>query len=65
MEPGTWRGLFTLFMFAAFIGIVLWAWSSRRKKDFAEAAAMPLEHDEFTVTGRLPAGKIPQGDERS
>ena len=42
MDAGTWRSLFTLFMFLAFIGIILWAYSSRRKKDFDEAASLPL-----------------------
>jgi len=65
MEPGTWRGLFTAFMFLAFIGIFLWAWSSRRKKDFDQAANLPLEHDEFISVGGMPAGKVPQGDDES
>ena len=29
-----------------FIGIVLWAYSSRRRKDFDEAARLPLEDGE-------------------
>ncbi|MDZ7828651.1 MAG: cbb3-type cytochrome c oxidase subunit 3 [Halofilum sp. (in: g-proteobacteria)] len=29
-----------------FIGIVLWAWSSRRRKDFEEAAHLPLEDED-------------------
>jgi cytochrome c oxidase cbb3-type subunit 4 len=32
-------------MFLSFIGICLWAWSSRRKGDFEEAANLPLEDD--------------------
>jgi cytochrome c oxidase cbb3-type subunit 4 len=65
MEPGTWRGLFTVFMFLAFIGIVLWAWSNRRKKDFDEAAELPLEDDEFVSVNGMPTGKVPQGGDRS
>ena len=45
MDAGTWRGLFTLLMFFAFVGICFWAWSSKRKKDFEEAANLPLEDD--------------------
>ena len=30
-----------------FIGIVVWAWSGRRKRDFDEAAHMPLEDAEL------------------
>lgn len=45
MDAGILRGLYTVFMFAAFIGIVWWAWSARRKRDFDEAASLPLEDD--------------------
>lgn len=29
-----------------FIGIVVWAWSGKRKRDFERAARIPLEEDE-------------------
>ena len=61
MEPGTWRALFTMFMFLAFIGIFLWAYSSRRKNDFDEAANLPLEDDELVNAGINAEAKIPQG----
>ncbi|MDE2369387.1 MAG: CcoQ/FixQ family Cbb3-type cytochrome c oxidase assembly chaperone [Burkholderiales bacterium] len=32
----------TLFSVASFFGIVVWAWSSRRKAEFAEAAQLPF-----------------------
>jgi cytochrome c oxidase cbb3-type subunit 4 len=51
MEAGFLRGLYTLFMFIAFIGIVWWAWSSRRKGDFEEAANLPLENDDLAANG--------------
>ena len=35
----------TLVSFAAFIGIVWWAWSKRRASDFSEAANLPFEQD--------------------
>lgn len=63
MEPGTWRGLFTVFMFLAFIAIFLWAWSSRRKTEFDELAHLPLEHDQFVEEEGKPAGVVPQGEE--
>ena len=65
MEAGEWRGLFTLFMFLAFIGIFLWAYSSRRKKDFDEAANLPLQDDEITGSGVNAESKIPQGANNS
>ena len=33
----------TLVWFVAFIGLWLWAWSSRRQGDYAAAARLPLE----------------------
>jgi cytochrome c oxidase cbb3-type subunit 4 len=45
MDAGDWRGVFTVVMFVMFIGIFLWAWSGRRKKDFEEAAQLPLDDD--------------------
>ena len=62
MEPGTWRGLFTLFMFLAFLGTFLWAWSSRRKHDFDSAANLPLEQDEFVSVSGMPTGVVPPTD---
>lgn len=37
--------IFTVFLFVAFIGIVLWAYSGKRKKDFDEAARLPFSGD--------------------
>jgi cytochrome c oxidase cbb3-type subunit 4 len=45
MDAGEWRGVFTVVMFILFIGIFVWAYSSRRKKDFDEAAQLPLDED--------------------
>jgi cytochrome c oxidase cbb3-type subunit 4 len=42
MDLGTVSGLATAALMAAFIGVVFWAWSSKRKKDFDEAARLPL-----------------------
>jgi cytochrome c oxidase cbb3-type subunit 4 len=43
MDAGDWRGVFTAVMFVLFIAIWAWAWSSKRKKDFDEAAQLPLQ----------------------
>ena len=34
MDIGTLRGLGTLLVFVAFIGVVLWAYSNKRKSSF-------------------------------
>jgi cytochrome c oxidase cbb3-type subunit 4 len=45
MDEGTIRGLFTLVMLVAFLALVAWAWSKRRKADFDKLARMPLDDD--------------------
>ncbi len=45
MDIGTLRGLLTLALFILFLAVVAWAWSSRRKKDFDEAARLPLDDE--------------------
>lgn len=42
MDVNLFRILVTLASFAAFAGIVAWAWSRRRDSAFDEAAALPL-----------------------
>jgi cytochrome c oxidase cbb3-type subunit 4 len=40
------RSGMTVVAFATFVGIVLWAWSSRKKGDFEYAARSVLDDDE-------------------
>jgi len=42
MGIGTFRGVITLFVMLAFIGVVFWAYSERRKADFDEMANLPF-----------------------
>ncbi len=37
---------FTVVLLVVFIGIVLWAYSGRRKKDFDEAAQLPFRGED-------------------
>ncbi|MBU4609299.1 CcoQ/FixQ family Cbb3-type cytochrome c oxidase assembly chaperone [Achromobacter sp. GG226] len=39
------RVLFTLLAFAAFTGVVVWAWAGGRHDGFADAAALPFSPD--------------------
>ena len=41
----------TLALLVTFVGIVIWAFSSRRRKDFEQAARIPLDDDEPAVSG--------------
>lgn len=55
MDAGILRGIFTVILLALFIGIWAWAWSSRRRMVFDEAARRPLESDDSIPPG--PAGR--------
>lgn len=39
------ESIWTVIAFVIFIGIVIWAWSGRRKEDFDEAARMAMDED--------------------
>jgi cytochrome c oxidase cbb3-type subunit 4 len=45
MDINDIRGLLTALLLFSFIGLCIWAWSSRRKADFEATAALPLEED--------------------
>ncbi|MGB1271218.1 MAG: cbb3-type cytochrome oxidase subunit 3 [Endozoicomonas sp.] len=45
MDINTIRGLATVVALIAFLSVIFWAYSSRRKKDFDEAAALPFADD--------------------
>lgn len=45
MDINTLRGLATVFAMVAFIGVCLWAYSSKRKQQFDEAALLPFVED--------------------
>jgi cytochrome c oxidase cbb3-type subunit IV len=42
VDEGTVRGLWTLGVMLAFLGVVFWAYGRRRKADFDEAAQLPF-----------------------
>ena len=46
---GLVRGLLTAILFAAFMALWYWAWSSGRRQDFAAAALLPLEEEHAEV----------------
>ena len=55
MDINLLRSLFTVLLFAIFVGIVLWAWSGRNRQRFDEAALLPFA-DELPLSG-LPAAE--------
>ena len=46
MDINTIRSLITVLSLAAFLGIVFWAWSAKRKAAFDEAAQLPFADDD-------------------
>ena len=46
MDINTLRTIVTVASFALFIGIVVWAWSRRRRGQFDEAAMLPFAEKE-------------------
>jgi cytochrome c oxidase cbb3-type subunit 4 len=47
LDVSVFFGLWTGALLVIFIGIVVWAWSGKRKGDFDEAAHIPLDDDEM------------------
>jgi cytochrome c oxidase cbb3-type subunit 4 len=47
MDLNDFRGLLTAVLLFSFVGLWIWAWSSRRKADFDASAALPLEEDQY------------------
>ena len=47
MDINDLRGLSTAFLMVAFIGLCIWAYSSKRKKSFDEAANLPFADEEL------------------
>ena len=59
MDAGTWRGIFTVVMMLLFVAICFWAFSSKRKTEFDDAAQLPLEPDGNNVPDS-PSGDTKQ-----
>ncbi|TQV84835.1 cbb3-type cytochrome c oxidase subunit 3 [Exilibacterium tricleocarpae] len=52
MDINTLRGLSTVLVMIAFVGVCWWAFSPRRKQRFKEAANLPFDDD--AVGGDVP-----------
>jgi cytochrome c oxidase cbb3-type subunit 4 len=47
MDINDLRGISTLFLMIAFIGLCFWAYNGKRKKSFDEAANLPFADEEL------------------
>ncbi|HMM53790.1 MAG TPA: cbb3-type cytochrome c oxidase subunit 3 [Candidatus Desulfobacillus sp.] len=51
MDINDLRSIVTVLSFVTFVGIVLWAWSGRRRQAFDEAANLPFNEEELPDEG--------------
>ena len=63
MDAGLLHGLWTAAMIAVFAAVVVWAWSGRRKRDFDEAARLPLEGEAARLPAVEEAARVPLEEE--
>ena len=54
MDQALIQSIWTVVVLVLFVGIVIWAWSGKRKQSFDEAAHLPFDDDEDAV----PVNKI-------
>lgn len=47
--------LWTIIAFVTFIGIIVWAWSSKREEEFHEAENLIFENDDDTQHSQVNA----------
>lgn len=52
MDINDIRSAMTVVMFLLFLGIVFWAYSSKRKRAFDEAARLPFDENESMAAGK-------------
>jgi cytochrome c oxidase cbb3-type subunit 4 len=57
MDIGTLRGLGTLLVMVAFVGLLLWAYSSKRKSAFDEAANLPFADEPAASDARASGSR--------
>ena len=46
------RSVVTVSLFALFVALCVWAWSDRRRDEFAAAARLPFEESESGSSGQ-------------
>ena len=46
MDTSIFQSVWTVVAFVFFVGVVFWAWSGKRKKNFDKAARMALDDDQ-------------------
>jgi cytochrome c oxidase cbb3-type subunit 4 len=59
MELDSLRSVITVLAFVAFVGIVIWAYSTRRMRDFERAESLPFVDDELDGAARRESASRP------
>lgn len=54
MSAGNWSGVVTALLLVCFLVGVAWVWSGRRRRDFDEAARLPLQDDHVPASSKDP-----------
>ena len=49
MDSNLIQSVWTLVVLVLFVGIVIWAWSGKRKQEFDEAANIPFHEDDTSA----------------
>lgn len=57
MSLAMFHALLTVVMMVAFIALIVWAWSGKRRRAFDEAARLPLEDDDEVSSAHLRGDK--------
>ena len=57
MDINTLHSIYTVLAFAAFVAIVLWAYSDRSKAAFEQAARLPFDEEDDPWLLRAAIGK--------
>jgi cytochrome c oxidase cbb3-type subunit 4 len=53
MDYSLVQSIWTVVVMVLFVGIVIWAWSGKRKQRFDEAANIPFIDDELPPTDKI------------
>ena len=53
MDINIVRGAILLVLIISFLGLVGWAWSSKRKTVFSDASMLPLEEDDGVIPNNV------------
>jgi len=53
MDTSLIQVVWTLVVLVLFVGIVIWAWSGKRKQEFDEAANIPFTEDDTPTENTL------------